>query len=226
MSQIYSKQKSKMSWFDATGIASLAKNALKEAQKTIDKALDIKDDGNDDGHASDSKSSSSTSSLSTKSVEKYSPDSSEKIDSLNVIKQSMSNPILSSVATATSASNLWGSFTGSFFDADDGNNEKSKPAVTIAPTTRMVSSKTEEKLQNANMSGRTSSASESVELLSSPITPSSGLASPSGSEFRAGILVQKKAVKNTISLQNLFFLFHFRLSTILITVRYNSSIFP
>lgn len=187
MSHIYSKQKSKMSWFDATGIASLAKNALKEAQKTIDKALDIKDDGNDDGNVSDSKSSSSTSSLSMKSVEKYSQDSSEKSDTLNVIKQSMSNPILSSVATATSASNLWGSFTGSFFDAGDENNEKSKPAVTIAPKTRsesrMDSSKTEDKLQIAYMSGRTSSASESVELLSSPMTPSSGLTSPSGSEF-------------------------------------------
>uniref|UniRef100_A0A182KBZ4 TMF_TATA_bd domain-containing protein n=1 Tax=Anopheles christyi TaxID=43041 RepID=A0A182KBZ4_9DIPT len=31
-----------MSWFDTTGIANLAKNALKEAQKQIDKALDIK----------------------------------------------------------------------------------------------------------------------------------------------------------------------------------------
>lgn len=39
-----------MSWFnqfDASGFASLAKTALKEAQKTIDKALDIKDE--DDG---------------------------------------------------------------------------------------------------------------------------------------------------------------------------------
>ncbi|CAD7090036.1 unnamed protein product [Hermetia illucens] len=33
-----------MSWFDTTGLASLAKNALKEAQKQIDKALDIQDD--------------------------------------------------------------------------------------------------------------------------------------------------------------------------------------
>ncbi|XP_053679121.1 uncharacterized protein LOC128730114, partial [Anopheles nili] len=33
-----------MSWFDTSGIAILAKNALKEAQKQIDKALDIKDD--------------------------------------------------------------------------------------------------------------------------------------------------------------------------------------
>lgn len=176
-----------MSWFDATGIASLAKTALKEAQKTIDKALDIKEDGDDDGHASDLKSSSTTSSLSANSGEKYSPDSSEKSDSLKVMKQSISNPIMSSVATATAASNLWGSFTGSFFDAANENNGNSKPAVTIAPTSRSesrsVSSKTDEKPKTSNISGRTSSASESVELLSSPLTPSSGFTSPSGGKF-------------------------------------------
>lgn len=179
-----------MSWFDATGIASLAKTALKEAQKTIDKALDIKED-EDDGNVS-VRSSSSTSSIGVKSGEKYSPDSSEKSDNnIKVMKQSVSNPILSTVATATSASNLWGSFTGSFFDAASESNENSKPAVTIAPTsrseTRSIASKAEEKPQNANISGRTSSASDSVELLSSPLTPSSSLTSPSGSElpFRA-----------------------------------------
>lgn len=166
-----------MSWFDATGIASLAKTALKEAQKTIDKALDIKEDGDDDGNASDLKTSSTTSSLSANSGEKYSPDSSEKSDSLKVMKQSISNPIMSSVATATSASNLWGSFTGSFFDAANENNGNSKPAVTIAPTSRSESRST------ANMSARTSSASESVEMLSSPLTPSSGFTSPSGSKY-------------------------------------------
>jgi hypothetical protein len=36
-----------MSWFDATGISALAKNALKEAQKQIDKVLDIKEDDDD-----------------------------------------------------------------------------------------------------------------------------------------------------------------------------------
>lgn len=174
-----------MSWFDATGFASLAKTALKEAQKTIDKALDIKED-EDDGSASDLKSSSSTSSLSVKSAEKYSPDSSESSDSLKVMKQSISNPILSTVATATSASNLWGSFTGSFFDASGENNPINKPAVTTAPTSRsesrLISAKTDDKPQNTtNVSGRTSSASESVELLSSPMTPSSGLTSPSAS---------------------------------------------
>ena len=33
-----------MSWFEASGFASIAKNALKEAQRTIDKALDIHED--------------------------------------------------------------------------------------------------------------------------------------------------------------------------------------
>lgn len=171
-----------MSWFDTTGFASLAKTALKEAQKTIDKALDIKEDDND-GNAS-LKSSSSTSSLSVKSGEKNSPDSSERSDSMKAIKTSISNPILSTVATATSASNLWGSFTGSFFDAANENNENSKSAVTIAPTSRSIASKSDDKSQTTNISGRTSSASESVELLSSPITtPLSDLTSPSGSEF-------------------------------------------
>lgn len=174
-----------MSWFDATGFASLAKTALKEAQKTIDKALDIKED-EDDKNSSDLKSSSSTSSSSVNSAEKYSPETSESSDSLKAMKQSISNPILSTVATATSASNLWGSFTGSFFDASGENNQSGKPAVTIAPTsrseTRLISTKADEKMpQNTNISGRTSSASESVELLSSPMTPSSSLTSPSAS---------------------------------------------
>lgn len=36
-------QVSTMSWFDAAGLTSLAKSALKEAQRTIDKALDIEE---------------------------------------------------------------------------------------------------------------------------------------------------------------------------------------
>lgn len=40
-----------MSWFDAAGIANLAKTALKEAQKTIDKALDITEEEEETGSA-------------------------------------------------------------------------------------------------------------------------------------------------------------------------------
>src|SRR5687768_8391527 len=36
------------SWFNTSGIASLAKNALNQAQKAVDKALDIKDDQHPD----------------------------------------------------------------------------------------------------------------------------------------------------------------------------------
>lgn len=166
-----------MSWFDATGIASLAKTALKEAQKTIDKALDIKEDEDNNGQM---KSSSTSSSLSSKS-EKISPDSSEHSEkSHELIKQSISSPLLSTVAT----NNLWGSFTGSFFDVTAANEDKNKPAVTIAPTSstesRFIPSQTDEK---QNESGRTSSASESIEMLSSPMTPSSGLTSPSASKI-------------------------------------------
>lgn len=180
-----------MSWFDATGIASLAKNALKEAQKTIDKALDITEDEDEHDESDNLKSSSSTSSISVKSAEQLSPNSEQSDTSMNMIKQSTSNPILSTVATATSASNLWGSFTGSFY-ANNPNNVENQAAVTIAPTStseaRLISTKNDEKTSNAsaggaNTSGRTSSASasESVELLSSPITPSSSLTSPSAS---------------------------------------------
>ncbi|XP_049874145.1 TATA element modulatory factor isoform X2 [Pectinophora gossypiella] len=50
-----------MNWFDTSGLTSLAKTALKEAQKTIDKALDIQDESSDDQeeasptHSKDSK---------------------------------------------------------------------------------------------------------------------------------------------------------------------------
>lgn len=174
-----------MSWFDATGIASLAKTALKEAQKTIDKALDIKEDEDTERDASaavrsSSSTSTSSTSLSSKS-EKLSPDSSEQSDkSLDMIKQSISSPILSTVAT----NNLWGSFTGSFFDATLANDQKNKPAVTIAPTStsesRLIKNKLDEKQDEYE---NTSSASGSVELLSSPQTPSSGLTSPSASKL-------------------------------------------
>lgn len=195
-----------MSWFDATGIASLAKTALKEAQKTIDKALDINEDVDNEPTRSDSLlSNSSTSDLSVKS-ENISKETSDSIsENVKMMKQSVSNPILSTMSTmssATTASNLWGSFTGSFFDASkatDGGGVRT--AVTIAPTTgtnsdlhSMQKDDKSDVVSTANRpvgdsSGRTSSASASasasgsVELLSSPLTPPSNLTSPSTSKF-------------------------------------------
>lgn len=187
-----------MSWFDATGIASLAKTALKEAQKTIDKALDITEDEDGNGGEVTVKSSTSVSGLSTNPAEAVKVVASDiDGDNVKMLKQSVSNPILSSVATGTTASNLWDSFTGTFFDASNLNDDRTKPAVTIAPsstselrtfekrdTTTSSSASNAARTTSSNTSGRTSSASvsESVEICS-PISPSSGLTSPSTSRF-------------------------------------------
>lgn len=182
-----------MSWFDATGIASLAKTALKEAQKTIDKALDIKEDEDSTDFG---KTTTSASELSIESIDSLSPDSERSATDKKKMKQSISNPIISSVTTGTAASNLWGSFTGSFFDTTSASDDRTKPAVTIAPTSSreaVLLAKKNEKIAasavntarpSSNISGRTSSASasESVEMLSSPLTPSSSLTSPSVSK--------------------------------------------
>lgn len=196
-----------MSWFDATGIASLAKSALKEAQKTIDKALDIK--GDEDVNDSNAETnSSSTSDLSIKS-DSASKETSESVsENLKMMKQSISNPILSTMSTmpsATSASNLWGSFTGSFFDPNNVNDGSAKtvtkpPTGNASGTTSDISGLQKEDKGGmepvgnrrgtvGDLSGRTSSASASasasgsVELLSSPLTPPSNLTSPSTSKL-------------------------------------------
>lgn len=81
-----------MSWFnqfDASGFASLAKTALKEAQKTIDKALDIKDEEDGVEVSEESKDSRNTDD----------EDSQQKISKLG--------------------SSLWNSFANSVFESED-----------------------------------------------------------------------------------------------------------
>ncbi|XP_026811718.1 TATA element modulatory factor [Rhopalosiphum maidis] len=83
-----------MSWFnqfDASGFASLAKTALKEAQKTIDKALDIKDEDESDEVSQDQESETPR--------ETDNQDSQQKISKLG--------------------SSLWNSFTNSVFENED-----------------------------------------------------------------------------------------------------------
>lgn len=166
-----------MSWFDATGIASLAKNALKEAQKTIDKALDITEDIDSESIMSSSKANEKI--AVTAETTKETP----------AMKQSISNPVLSTDAITTGASNLWGSFSGSFFDAKASINDPDKSAVTVAPTSTadirgITKLKNDPNSSNATQSDRVSSASVSgsVEILSSPISSISDLNSPSSSK--------------------------------------------
>jgi len=86
-----------MSWFnqfDASGFASLAKTALKEAQKTIDKALDIKDEDECDEVSQESETPKDTDNQ----------DPPQKISKLG--------------------SSLWSSFTNSVFEDEDDAADK------------------------------------------------------------------------------------------------------
>lgn len=98
-----------MSWFDAAGLANIAKSALKEAQRTIDKALDIKEESNlvpantpvDTNSEDFFENWGITDSGQIKDVKK---DSSDSIFKENNMKSS-----------------IWGSFAGSFFDTTGDN---------------------------------------------------------------------------------------------------------
>nr|XP_023013211.1 TATA element modulatory factor [Leptinotarsa decemlineata]XP_023013212.1 TATA element modulatory factor [Leptinotarsa decemlineata]XP_023013213.1 TATA element modulatory factor [Leptinotarsa decemlineata]XP_023013214.1 TATA element modulatory factor [Leptinotarsa decemlineata] len=90
-----------MSWFDATGLASIAKSALKEAQRTIDKALDIKDDN--------AQIAPSTTPIDINS---------EDFFGTWGVAESENNDLKSKVFSKENrmSSSIWGSFTGSFFE--------------------------------------------------------------------------------------------------------------
>lgn len=96
-----------MSWFDPSGIASLAKTALKEAQKTIDKALDIQDD-----ELPDSKKVTITPTAPANTpVVTTEPDF---FGNWGLNEQE--TIVTKSPVKHLNNSSLWGSFTGSFFD--------------------------------------------------------------------------------------------------------------
>ncbi len=97
------------SWFDAKQFTSLAKNALTEAQKTLDKALDIKEDGS---------SSSSEARAKVPPLESANNDDDDNDDAASVASSASS-----AAAAAIANSKLWGSFTGSFFDASQIKNQ-------------------------------------------------------------------------------------------------------
>ncbi|XP_037044767.1 TATA element modulatory factor [Bradysia coprophila] len=162
-----------MSWFDTTGIASLAKNALKEAQKTIDKALDIKDD--------ESAAESAT------------------FDSSILDSQAKSANMKHSSSNSALQSSIWGSFTGSFFDNPIGDTK----TVTTPPSSSVVARINEDlcdilerpaKETSQNESEGNSSAS--VEIMSPPTTPGSNLTSP---EQLSGPTVQHSESVEVIS---------------------------
>lgn len=103
-----------MSWFDASGIASLAKNALKEAQKTIDKALDIKEDEQHPDSRDPTLEAASDDFFATwglkSGVDTLATDKPSDADSSSQKESPKGNTKLNMTAS------LWGSFTGSFFE--------------------------------------------------------------------------------------------------------------
>lgn len=107
-----------MSWFDTSGIANLAKSALKEAQKTIDKALDIKEDENRSNQTpKEEQANNFFATWGIKSIDGGGEDAAMGEHASGPSKEQQEMP------------GIWGSFTGSFFDnttnvADDGRVTK------------------------------------------------------------------------------------------------------
>ncbi|XP_057672471.1 TATA element modulatory factor-like [Diorhabda carinulata] len=105
-----------MSWFDAAGLANIAKSALKEAQKTIDKALDIKDDE----------------SILTPANTPIDPLSDDFFGNWGLAQPSTSQDKKHQTTVHPKQINvsnsIWGSFTGSFFENNQDGNKS--PSIT------------------------------------------------------------------------------------------------
>lgn len=106
-----------MSWFDASGFASLAKSALKEAQKTIDKALDIKDE--------EQKQSKESSADSTDFFSTWGLKNEDEPAETEVTPQQAS---------------IWGSFSGSFFDPSAKMEHPERAPIAEEPRSKEFSS--------------------------------------------------------------------------------------
>uniref|UniRef100_A0A182IJ86 TMF_TATA_bd domain-containing protein n=1 Tax=Anopheles atroparvus TaxID=41427 RepID=A0A182IJ86_ANOAO len=137
-----------MNWFDTTGIANLAKNALKEAQKQIDKALDIKAEDDTIGVCMDRVNPASAGGadnagsiendrpesikgdlMLVSNIEAYPMTPEDEYSSFTTTNEriQLGKDLIKSKQTTT----LWGSFTGSFFEHPTGNT--GNVAVTKPP---------------------------------------------------------------------------------------------
>ncbi|XP_061714846.1 TATA element modulatory factor [Cydia pomonella] len=107
-----------MNWFDTSGLTSLAKTALKEAQKTLDKALDIQDESGEEEEAGASTSQMKSSPGESETTPK---DNSDFFASwgLTVSAEGPQDTNEQTVVTESpskGSQSLWGSFAGSFFE--------------------------------------------------------------------------------------------------------------
>ncbi|XP_054728475.1 TATA element modulatory factor isoform X2 [Anastrepha obliqua] len=194
-----------MSWFEAKGL-NWAKSAIKEAVASIDKALDIQDDHTSgDKNTQVQKSATATSAGGAVRKQKLPGAANrERNDSLNVatsqtsIETSSPTATVSSVTTISSptsaaplVSSTWGSFTGSFFENPNVQQTITAPPRTSAVSVDMQSAGVKPQRDASPSPGAgdsesptkhrpsiTSTTSDSVELLSPPVSSSSELQSP------------------------------------------------
>ncbi|VVD04408.1 unnamed protein product, partial [Leptidea sinapis] len=112
-----------MNWFDTSGLTSLAKTALKEAQKTIDKALDIQDDSDEEPETSSAHPQGSSITSASPSNPNQNSDffSSWGLNvSAEAHKECSSKDLVVTESPSKSpgqkTQGMWGSFAGSFFE--------------------------------------------------------------------------------------------------------------
>ncbi|CAG0892666.1 unnamed protein product [Darwinula stevensoni] len=105
-----------MSWLQASGIASFAKNALKEAQKTLDKALDITEDDEQENSTEDG----------VDEQENHKEDIPVTESETENFFTSFGLADKNKASNRLTASSIWGSFAGSFFETPAIPEEKPK----------------------------------------------------------------------------------------------------
>lgn len=164
-----------MSWFDAAGLTSLAKSALKEAQRTIDKALDI-EENNENIQPPLTPSATTPKGL----PEKLKDESENFFASFGLDKKkSPLTPVNSpsdfspgatsaskddgkSSSSAIMVGSLWGSFTGSFFENPTIAKQKTNDSCEVSSGT--------EKSIVATQPPRSSASLPTLQLTTSPVS--------------------------------------------------------
>ncbi|XP_063535692.1 TATA element modulatory factor [Cydia strobilella] len=127
-----------MNWFDTSGLTSLAKTALKEAQKTLDKALDIQDES---GEEEESGASTSQMKSSPGESETTPKDNSDFFASWGLTvsaegPQDVNEQIVVTESPSKGSQSLWGSFAGSFFEHQ--KNSETDTAIVQPPKAKSM----------------------------------------------------------------------------------------
>lgn len=105
-----------MNWFDTSGLTSLAKTALKEAQKTIDKALDIQEEVPNDATGETSKEKAASSANTPQEDNDFFSSWGLTRSAEIAPSEPKEQPVVTESPSKSIQHSLWGSFTGTFFE--------------------------------------------------------------------------------------------------------------